>query len=186
MAYSVLKSLRPVESKISLSVSRQRNLNRGICHTPFFDTKCILINVFLLSYLFHKLTSNFPFLYIFYLFFFTFLFCYFVLKKTQFHHTKHSNFNSSHFYYISNHKNHKLYTILFYYFQSHKYFFFFKSKVHMASLHFTSHFFFSNFTKFIFKSSKKTLTLTNSPKMHISLPFHFFPHKLCIYILLHI
>ena len=31
-------------------------------------------------------------------FFFTFLFCYFVLKKTQFHHTKHSNFNSSHFY----------------------------------------------------------------------------------------
>ena len=52
--------------------------------------------------------------------FFTFLFCYFVLKKTQFHHTKHFNFNSSHFYYISIHKNHKLYTILFCYFQSHK------------------------------------------------------------------
>ena len=35
--------------------------------------------------------------------FLTFLFCYFILKKTQFLHTKHSNFNSSLSYYISNH-----------------------------------------------------------------------------------
>jgi len=90
-----------------------------------------------------------------YLFIFTFLFCYFVLKKTQFHQTKHSNYNSSHFYYISIHKYHKLYTILFCYFQSHK--------IHFQKL-------------------KKTLTFTNSPKMHISLPFHFLHHNLCIYL----
>jgi len=83
----------------------------------------------------------------YFILFFTFLFCYFIFKKTQFHYTKHSNFNSSLFYYISNHKNHN----------------------------FTPFFLLLllNYFLFItkFKNSKKTLTFTNSPKMHISLHF---------------
>ena len=41
------------------------------------------------------------------------LFCYFILKKTQFHHTQNSNFDSFHFYFISNHKYHNFALIMF-------------------------------------------------------------------------
>jgi len=53
-------------------------------------------------------------------FYFTFLFCYFIFKKTQFHYTKHFNFNSSLFCYISNHKNHNFIPIIIYFFQNSK------------------------------------------------------------------
>ena len=67
---------------------------------------------FHISYLYYKLASNFSFYANFYLFFHI-LFCYFILKKTQFHHTQNSNFDSFHFYIISNYKNHNFAPIVF-------------------------------------------------------------------------
>ena len=64
------------------------------------------MSIFSFSYLFYKLTSKFSFLCIFLFILFHILFCYFVIKKTQFYQTQNSNFDSFHFYIISNHKNH--------------------------------------------------------------------------------
>jgi len=99
--------------------------------------------------------------------FFTFLFCYFIFKKTQFHYTKHSNFNSSLFYHISNHKNHNFTPIIIYF-----YFiiFFQNSKKHYLSQIHTKYTFHSHFisfptncaSRFFFTYNTSSLSYTSS------------------------
>jgi len=147
-----------------------------MCHTLIFDpfffhskiftkksaniflTKCISMSFF--NYLFSKLTSNSSFF--MHIFFFRFLFCYFVLKKTQFHHTEHSNFNSSHFHYISNHKNHKLYTICFIIFKVTKYIF--KNSKN------------TNFNKFTQNAYFTLISFLSPQIVHIDSSSHITPH----------
>jgi len=148
----------------------------------FFHTKCIPINVFLLIYLFHNLTSNFPFIYFSHIFI--------LLLRSQ----ENSIFTTNAFPLLLflSYLSYKLtsfffpflciflliYILHFYFVTS------FSRKLNFITLNFsiifptteitTLHFcFIIIFKKItIFKSKfKKTLTFTNSHKMHISLHF---------------
>jgi len=97
-----------------------------------------------------------------FIFLVTCLFCYFVLKKTQFHHIKHFNSNSFDFYCISNHKNHNFTPIIFYF-----YFFFQNSKNSKNT----------NFQKFT-QNAHFTLTSFLSPQFaHLESSSHITPHR---------
>jgi len=113
------------------------------------------------SYLFSKLTSNFSFLCIFLFIFLHFLFCYFVLTKTQFHHTKHFDFNSFHFYYISNNNNHNFTPILFLLFS--------KSKNSFSKKN-------TNFSKFTQNAHFTSISFLSPQFVHLESSSHITPH----------